>query len=221
MRIEDIMAWGEAKMRYTDEYPLERGFRYHHGLRVAGIAEQLAEELGRDYDRETLFLSAYLHDVGKAGYSGPDHGPRGAELIRSEALTLFDSRLHEGVLNAVANHYMRPNSSWLEGSVAPTLYYETLLVQDADILDHFGVNALWSAIRWSAHEGLGVLDTIEKYNGEAKWQDEARRSLNFGPSRAELARRIRLQDSIYAAWLREQEGPFMAMNTLTGDEQND
>ncbi|HSL94138.1 MAG TPA: HD domain-containing protein [Bacillota bacterium] len=219
MRIEDIKAWGEAKMRWTDENPLECGFRYYHGLRVASIAESLAAERGQAYHRETLFIGAFLHDVGKAGYTGPDHGPRGAKLIRDGALHLIDEQMHDVVLNIVANHYMRPGSSWLQGKDVPELYYETLLVQDADILDHFGATAVWTALRWSVHEGRNQSETIEGYHGG--WLDEARRSLNFAESRLQLERRVRLQDLFYEAWRREQDGLSTEIHFVTGDERDE
>jgi uncharacterized protein len=217
MRIEDIMAWAEAKMRWSDESPLECGFRYFHGLRVADIARMLAESRSEEYDQQTLFLGAFLHDVGKAGYRGPDHGPRGAEMICREAMHMIAEKQREGICNAVANHYMRPRSSWLRGREVPELRYETLLVQDADILDHFGVVALWTAIRWSVQEGRNQLETIDRYYGDAAWLEEASQSLNFAESREELAKRIALQETIYDSWRREQAG-IMGAKLVTGDE---
>ena len=145
MFVDKILSWGTEKMKFTNETPLEVGYRYYHGLRSAKLAVALAEGMGLEVDRDVLYVGSFLHDVGKAGNRGPDHGPRGAELIRAEIPHLFSATELELVLSMVSNHYMRPNGKHFEGKKIPVFPAEVLLIQDADTLDHFGCNAVWLA----------------------------------------------------------------------------
>ena len=125
------------------------------------------------------------------------------------------------MLNIIANHYMRPNSPHSRGKELPHLPYETLIVQDADILDHFGANALWLDIRRSVAEARNQAETIDFYYCDTAWQTEAQQSVNFTESRIELLRRIRFQETIYEEWRLEQQGLLVFEDTAMGDERND
>ena len=58
----------------------------------------------------------------------------------------MDAEELEAVAQIVLHHYDRPNSIWFEGKEKPEWTPDILLVQDADVLDHFGV-------RITDHEG--------------------------------------------------------------------
>ena len=190
MYVDKIVSWGTEKMKFTDEAPLETGYRYYHGLRTAKLAVALADGMGLEVGHELLYVGGFLHDVGKAGYRGPDHGPRGAELIRSEIPHLFSISELELVLSMVSNHYMRPNSKHFDGKEKPVLPAEVLLIQDADTLDHFGCNAVWLGYHWSVHHTRNQQETIDFYNtDDLFWRQSALNWLNYDLSRQELAHR--------------------------------
>ena len=152
-------------MLQADESPLEPGYRWYHGVRTAKLAGLLAEQMQLDVDKDILELGGLLHDVGKAGYRGPDpHGIRGARLIRAEIAHLFPPDKLERVASIVANHYQRPNSKYWRGKEAPEFPAEVLLVQDADILDHLGANAIWLAFRYGAKERPTVAPGIFSFS---------------------------------------------------------
>jgi HD superfamily phosphodiesterase len=207
MDTERIMAWGLEKMKFTDETPLETGYRYYHGLRTARIAISLADGLNLAIDRDVLFAGGFLHDVGKAGYRGPDHGARGEAMIRSEIPSLFADTELDAVCSIVRNHYHRPNSRHYCGKEKPSFPAPVLLVQDADTLDHFGGNALWLAFRWAVTQGRTPSDALEFHREQdATWRREALEGLNFSLSRRELEARIARIDAFFALWEEEQEG---------------
>ncbi|MBT9155078.1 MAG: hypothetical protein DDT37_00043 [Firmicutes bacterium] len=214
MDIEKIMAWGMEKMNFVDEAPLEKGYRYYHGKRTAQIALSLAQGMNLPVDRDTLFAGAFLHDVGKAGFNGPHHGARGEDMIRQEIAQLFSPAELEQVCSIVRYHYTRPHSHYSKGHLLPALSVETLLVQDADALDHFGGNALWLAFRWSGAHGRNPGETIRFYREQdAVWRHDALRGLNFPLSRRELQARIARTDAFFALWEEEERGELTHMKS--------
>jgi len=207
MELDKIIAWGTEKMKYTDETPLEKGYRYYHGLRSAKLAAALAEGMGLEVNRNVLFVGSFLHDVGKAGYRGPNHGPRGAELIRSEIPHLFSTSELGLVLSMVENHYARPNSKHYVGKVKPSFPDEVLIIQDADTIDHFGSNGVWIAYHWSGHHLRSQQDEIDYYNTrDTRWRKEAVEGLNYDLCKQELQYRISRIDEFFAVWQQEEKG---------------
>lgn len=192
----------------ADDSPLEPGYRWYHGVRTAGLALRLAEQMRLPVDRDVLELGGLLHDLGKAGYRGPQpHGPRGARLIRAEAAHLFSAEQLERVTTIVANHYERPNSKYWRGKEPPVFAPEVLLVQDADILDHIGANGVWLAFHYSAQEGRAQREAIDRFfSVDAEWHREMTQSLNFTASIQEMKRRLDFVHNFYRQWQQEERG---------------
>jgi len=214
---QKILAWGAEKMRFAHDAPLEPGYRYYHGLRVARLAVELARTMQLRIDQEALFVGGFLHDVGKAGYNGPDHGPRGAELIRAEIAHLFNAHELDGVTAIVANHYMRPNSHHFAGRERPVFPAEVLLVQDADLIDHFGSNGIWLAFRWSVYHGRNQQESLDFYHGQdVSWRREALESVNFAVSRDEIASRMGRAAQFMSYWQLEEKGELTAAMKSSG-----
>lgn len=207
MRPDAIIAWGTDKMKGTDESPLEPGYRYYHGLRVAKLSLCLAEQLQLSVNRDILYIGAFLHDIGKAGYRGPGHGPRGAELIRSEIPGLFSTEELEAVTQIVGHHYNRPKSKYMQDKPAPNYPDEVLIVQDADTLDHFGVNGVWLTFHWAVKDGLTQQAVIDRhYVKDEAWRREAEEWMNFSLCKRELEFRIQQMKVLYTQWKREEQG---------------
>lgn len=205
-----VLKWAHRRMAAADDSPLEPGYRYHHGLRVAALAVELAGRLRSSVDLELLYVAGVVHDVGKSGYQGEDpHGPRGAEIVRTEAAAWFTAGELDQVCQMVERHYARPNSRWYAGREKPAWTEEVLLVQDADVLDHFGCNHVWQAFFWAKHLRQSPQETLAYYwrnPKEQDWREEARRSLNFDASRSELDRRLARSDAFCREFAMEQAG---------------
>ncbi|MEW6309132.1 MAG: HD domain-containing protein, partial [Bacillota bacterium] len=90
-----------AHMLHVKERGRERGYRYHHGVRVARIAATLAREAGvaDGVDHEVLEAAARLHDIGKDGVT-KDHARVGAELVAAWFADLLGDKT-EAVRTAV------------------------------------------------------------------------------------------------------------------------
>lgn len=208
MDTESILLWGAAKMKLAEATPLERGYRYYHGLRTANLACALARAEKLAVRQEELYIGAFLHDVGKADYLGVDHGPRGQEIIEAEIAHLFAPTELELVGSIVSNHYARHR-----GSALPV---EVLLVQDADAIDHFGSNAVWLAFHWAKHQGRTQNETMQFYHNEDRqWRERALHGLNFARSRQEMGHRLARIDDFFAHWAKEEAGLLTLPDILT------
>ena len=81
-----VLSWAERTMAGQECAPLERGYRYWHGVRTGRIAVWLGKALGMDEVMlARLYVAGVLHDVGKSGYRGKEpHGPRGGRIVREK-----------------------------------------------------------------------------------------------------------------------------------------
>ncbi len=207
MHKQEIIAWAKAKMLDISHHPLEDGYRYYHGERVARLSLRLAEALALPVNKDVLFIGALLHDVGKVGYSGPDHGPRGAQIIELEIPHLLTQEELAQVTNIVSNHYERPRSKYWRGRPDPGFPSEILIVQDADTLDHHGGNGIWIAHHWHTLERVSQAEAIHRYRVvDAEWRRESWEAMNYAISRRELEYRLKLMDAFFARWERETAG---------------
>lgn len=205
---EGIMLWGAAKMKFADATPLERGYRYYHGLRTAALAGALARAENLSVRHEELYIGAFLHDVGKADYPGEGHGPRGQELIEAEIAHLFAPAELKLVGSIVKSHYARHQDS--------ALPLEALLVQDADAIDHFGSNAVWLAFHWAKHQGRTQAETMQFYHKEDRaWRERALGGLNFALSRNEMLYRLERIEHFFSHWAKEETGLLTLPHGLT------
>lgn len=208
MNIATIKAWAEAKMLQADDSPLEPGYRWYHGMRTAKLAGYLAHQMKLDIDEAIIEIGGLLHDVGKAGYKGPEaHGPRGARLIQEEIAHLFQPQELKRVTAIVANHYQRPKSKYWQEKEAPHFPAEILLVQDADTLDHLGANSIWLAFHYGINELRNQAKAIERfYLVDPEWHREGLASLNYDVSVREMEHRLAFLNSFYSQWQREEKG---------------
>jgi len=213
MNKEAILKWAEERMAKHTCEPLEPGYRFHHGLRVGGLAVSLGKRLGVSQAQlDLLYVAGVVHDVGKSGYLGTDaHGPRGEAIVRARLTEWLDKDEMERVAQMVAHHYERPRSQWYKGKVPPQWSDDILIIQDADILDHYGMTFVWSAVLRAHKDGLSPMQMLETFwrgTHERDVRDEAHRSLNFEESRAELNVRFEKAELFFRALFEEQMGEF-------------
>ncbi|MDR0861254.1 MAG: HD domain-containing protein [Oscillospiraceae bacterium] len=152
----------------------ERGNKFHHGQRVAKLAVHLRELLfpndgARD---DVLTAAAWLHDVCNGE---KDHGELGAELTRK----LIAAYCTEGELDELCElirvHDERKPESGYSDAIK--------LLQDADMLDHFGTNFIWVWFAYAVPLGQNAYDAREWQRGNAERAERHRNQLNFDLSR--------------------------------------
>ena len=148
----------------------ETGFIYFHGARVANLVINLRklifpEDNSKD---EILQAAAYFHDVAKGI---EPHNKFGAILVREMLQDLCTEVEVEQISELIQCHALRKKRAYNN--------YEMLL-QDADLLDHFGTIELWMNFGYYAIEDEDMNSSIDFYNTEFKDLVAKNRSLlNF------------------------------------------
>ena len=112
----------------------ELGFTYYHGQRVARGVIALRKRVTDDDSHDDLLrCAAMFHDVGK-GFTV--HGAAGAEMTRY----LLKDELSEAEMNEVCR-LIYAHERRAPGTDEWDLWAQ--LLQDADLLDHFGTMETW------------------------------------------------------------------------------
>lgn len=174
MDFERLDAIARQLMLYRRSH-IEReiGHVYYHGARVMNGVIQLRKLITADSSHDDLLRAACLfHDCGKAI---EPHGISGAALVGEflkDELTRYE--LNE-VQRLIRLHDDR-------GHIEYDLWVK--LMQDADILDHYGSMEIWLNYNWAAYNDRNVPQTIEFYRSEYSGQvNEHRSLLNYDISR--------------------------------------
>ncbi|MFW5896937.1 MAG: HD domain-containing protein [Bacillota bacterium] len=164
----------------------EPGHRLRHGLRTADIATWLAhtEALAGRIDPLSLRAACLFHDLGKIrDDAGGDHAAVGAE----RALSLLAGKTTPEQLDTIYQSIYWHNKRDESPSELPE---EARLLQDADLIDHFGATEIWLiGYRVAARRGTAG-DFLREYREAASWRRYALCSLNYPSSRREMRRRM-------------------------------
>ena len=179
----------------------ETGAVYYHGLRVSrGVTElrkMLTEDGGWD---ERLRAAALFHDIGK-GF--PRHARMGAVLARELLKEEMTAQELEDVCGLIAAHQdRRPGSDVYS-------FWQKLL-QDADLLDHYGAQGLWLCCYYSACHDDEMKELVKFYEGE--WQGqivEHRALLNFEPSQLIFDEKTEFEMSVARRMKLEGKGGYV------------
>jgi uncharacterized protein len=148
----------------------ETGFIYYHGARVANLVINLRKlVLPEDNSKDDILQAAsYFHDVAKGI---EPHSKYGAILVREMLQDLCTEEEVEQISGLIHCHAARKKRKYNN--------YEMLL-QDADLLDHFGTVELWMNFNYYAIEDEDMNSSIDYYHTEFKDMAAKNRSLlNF------------------------------------------
>lgn len=152
----------------------ERGFIYYHGQRVANLAMHLrkslfSHELTMD---DIIYAGALFHDVTKGI---EPHHLTGSELVHTLLNGACSVEELAGISEIIRYHNTRRQAD------SPDFPYYIRLVQDADILDHFGSMEIWLKFVYSGNNEENVFDAIQLWDSEsyAKYVASSREALNY------------------------------------------
>jgi uncharacterized protein len=179
-------------VRLTEEYGGAWGI--NHTRRILHLISLIGE--GKVYDKEAVWLAAYLHHWG--GYSkwakpGMDHAARSAEVAEGFLRERGCADAKAGlILECIRSHH----------SGDPSRSLEAILLSDADGLDFLGV--------------VGVLRDFSKaprdlrngYNSAKKRREQVPQQLCLDKSRELAAARVAEMDELLAAFERSTFGYF-------------
>lgn len=150
----------------------ESGFAYYHGERVANLALALRKKLfpADDSKDELIYVGGLFHDLGKG--INP-HNQTGAVLVQEVLKDCCTPEECKEIAQIIHSHNQRKKSA--DFSMAE------LVVQDADLLDHFGTIEIWLKILYSAHYDEAMEDAVQHWKSErfADLLERSRADLNF------------------------------------------
>ena len=163
----------------------ERGSVYYHGQRVAKGVIQLRKMVSSDNSHDPYLRAAALfHDVGK----GMDpHAAIGAAMMREQLKGYMAPDEIAEVTRLIAAHDdRRPDSRKHD--------LPTRLLQDADLLDHYGTQEIFMCFSYSAVHERGVHTALDFYRNDfKKIVNRNRKMLNFDESRRIFDEKYRFQ----------------------------
>ena len=133
----------------------EMGAAYFHGQRVANSVILLREKLfpkQKEWD-DVLRCAGMFHDIGKGI---EPHAHSGAVLVRDLLKNELTGEELEQVCNLIAVHPDRkPGTN--------TYTDAQKLLQDADLLDHYGSQGIWMSCIYYAYTGQEEMAQVPSY----------------------------------------------------------
>lgn len=204
MDFERLEALAEQTMA-NRKFHLEReiGHVYFHGKRVANSVLLLRKTIfPEDASHDDVLRCAGLfHDIGKG--INP-HARTGALLARELLQGEMTAAELDEVCELISVHDDRHPDSDLHSSWAK-------LLQDADLLDHFGIQGVWLSFTYNAYMGQkGMMDLPEFY--ETEWKPMTARNrerLNFSLSKEIFDEKTAYEYSVIRRLKLEGEGQYM------------
>ena len=179
----------------------ERGSIYYHGQRVAKGVIQLRKMVTSDNSHDPyLRVAALFHDVGKGM---EPHATVGAALMKEQLRPYMASDEIEEVVRLISVHDDRkPESRKYD--------IPTRLLQDADLLDHYGTSEIFMCFSYSAVHERGMHTALDFYRNDfKKIINRQRKLLNFDESRRIFEEKYRFQREFIKRLKVESEGGYM------------
>ena len=185
----------------------ERGSIYFHGQRVSRGVIQLRKLVTSDNSHDPyLRVAGLFHDVGK----GMDpHAHIGAILMKDLLRPYMAPDEVDEVVRLIDVHDDRkPDSDKHDLPVR--------LLQDADLLDHFGTQEIWMCFSYYATHERGVSEALDFYRNDYKKSvNRQRKLLNFEESRRIFEEKYRFQRDFIKRLKVESEGGYMPTKDMT------
>jgi len=195
------MAWKSMGKRHSHP-DREPGYAYYHGQRVAKIAIQLREWVLPHEDQydDVILVGGWFHDVGKGI---EPHWEYGALICREILQDQCPGPQLEQIVEIVGGHTLR--------KVREYPHY-VKLVQDADILDHFGSQEIWLNFWHTAYRRKNVEYTLDYYhNSYAEHIQQVRELLNYPKSVEVFDEKDRFVRTFIERFSRESEGELFGI----------
>ena len=185
----------------------ERGSIYFHGQRVSRGVIQLRKLVTSDNNHDPyLRVAGLFHDVGKGM---EPHAHIGAVLMKDLLRPYMAPDEVDEVVRLIDVHDDRkPDSDKHDLPVR--------LLQDADLLDHFGTQEIWMCFSYYATHERGVSEALDFYRNDYKKSvNRQRKLLNFEESRRIFEEKYRFQRDFIKRLKVESEGGYMPTKDMT------
>ena len=131
----------------------ERGFIYYHGERTARVAVTLRKLITKDCSNDSILIAAsWFHDIAKGI---EPHGKYGALLVGDILKPYCTQNELDKIVEAIGLHQSRMKDNAYPEYVK--------ILQDADILDHFGAIEIWMNFNYYANEDGSIKESVQFY----------------------------------------------------------
>ncbi len=179
----------------------EKGFIFYHGERVAKLAVNLRKQLEPNNASldPLIYTGGLFHDVAKGI---EPHSERGAVLIKE----ILKNEVNEEEMSIISEIILMHNKR-----KQPELPFYIKIIQDADVLDHFGSFEIWLKFMYSAHNGETVLDALNTWNSDwfEEYKQKCRQSLNYQLSKEIFDQKTRFFNEFLKTFTAEANGEFI------------
>lgn len=154
----------------------EIGAAYYHGKRVAnGVIELRKKLFDDDSMDDALRCAGMFHDIGKGI---EPHTHTGAVLVRD----LLKDQMSETELEQVCRLIEAHND---RNPQTDAHSWDEKLLQDADLLDHYGSQGIWMSVSYYAYTTQQEMNQVPAFY-MTEWQEQMakhRKLLNFDLSK--------------------------------------
>ena len=179
----------------------EIGAAYFHGMRVANGVIELRKRLFEDNSMDDVLRCAGMfHDIGKGI---EPHNHTGAVLVRDLLKDEMTETELDQVCRLISAHCDRQPGSDVHS-------WDEKLLQDADLLDHYGSQGIWMSISYYAYTTQQEMNQVpEFYMGE--WQKqiaEHRALLNYDCSKEIFDDKVAFEKQIADRMEIEKNGTY-------------
>ncbi len=183
-------------------YEREVGAAYFHGKRTGRGAIALRKQLfpGEGDMDDVLRCAGMFHDVCKGL---EPHAENAAILCREVLKEELTGKELDMVCRLIEVHDKRhpgtdENSRWEQ------------LLQDADILDHYGSQGIWMSVTYYVYHGQREMEALGEFYFD-EWEDQwkkDRRKLNFDLSKQIFDEKRIFEENVIRRMLKEAEGAY-------------
>ena len=153
----DIIRQKAYELMGTRKAHIEReaGGIYYHGQRTANVAIALRKHIIPDDNSkdEILIAACYLHDCAKGI---EPHAKYGAIVAREALNGLAENEEINQICDLIEKHKDRNSNTQEINSFHKIL-------QDADLIEHFGIYEIWMCFQYYAHTNGSLTDAIKFY----------------------------------------------------------
>lgn len=156
---------------------------FDHCVRTAHLAVTLRKLVVEPQKLDNLiFVAGLFHDVSHDSVSHELHGQVGSQRTMELLKDFASAKFLAQVTNIIAVHDdRRPGDNY---DVA------THLVQDADMLDHFGMTRIWATFGYAARHGITFAESLDHLEQFQSKRLRYAALLHYDVSRRELFRRM-------------------------------
>ncbi|MBR6809606.1 MAG: HD domain-containing protein [Clostridia bacterium] len=180
----------------------EVGAAYFHGKRTGKSAVELRKRLFPEEDGmdDILLCAGMFHDMCKGLEPHADNAAFLCRKVLAEELT---EKEMDAVCQLIHNHDKRH-----PGTEVNTVWER--LLQDADVLDHYGSQGIWMSNTYYAYCGQREMAALSEFYFK-EWEPQCemdRKKLNFDLSKQIFDEKIAFEGHVIRRMLKEAEGEY-------------